>query len=73
VAVQLDMQVDLRAGGGVARHPPEGRNREFEVVLGAIITAMVLLCRRTSSSDNADVSYFNAIGTSRSFEKVHII
>jgi hypothetical protein len=31
------------------------------------------LCRHTSSSDNADVSYFNAIGTGRSFEKVHLI
>jgi hypothetical protein len=31
------------------------------------------VCRHTSSSDNADVSYFNAIGTGRSFEKVHLI
>jgi len=33
----------------------------------------VLDCRHTSSSDNADVSYFNAIGTGKSFEKVHVI
>jgi hypothetical protein len=30
-------------------------------------------CRHTYSSDNANESYFNAIGTSRSFEKVHLI
>jgi hypothetical protein len=29
--------------------------------------------RRPQHSDNADVSYFNAIGTGRSFEKVHLI
>jgi len=34
---------------------------------------VIYLCRHTSSSDNADVSYFNAVWMGRSFEKVHVI
>jgi transposase len=44
------------------------RSRDFGAYFG-----LVPRCRHTSSSDNADVSYFNAIGTGRSFEKVHLI
>jgi transposase len=44
------------------------RSRDFGAYFG-----LVPRCRHISSSDNADVSYFNAIGTGRSFEKVHLI
>jgi hypothetical protein len=75
-----DVLARMRADATSVLAPPfaEVMRKARQLLLQAIFDLetprlIVGRCRHTSSSDNADVSYFNVIGTHRSFEKVHVI